>query len=132
MTYTIKRKWYKKARFYISFDKRLPFKDRTIVNPLMKIYQKITSAKTDRNKLFSMKHIVQPLPSRTESHKINGKDRIKSSSKTVQFAYDCPSTSSMMKPKVVTCSTTWTPKIGLFIQHSQSTFISEQKHMENI
>ena len=67
---------------------------------------------TDESKPIPMKHMVSPLPSRTESYKMKGKDRIKSSAKIVQFVDDFPSASSMMIPKVLSPSVNWTPKNG--------------------
>ena len=40
-----------------------------------------------------------------------------------------------MKPKVLSPLATWTPKMGVstvFLPCSQSTFMSEHKHMKNI
>ena len=89
----------------------------------------------DQSKTIVMKLIEPPLPSRTESHKIKGKDSIKSSAKAVQFVDDFPSTSSMMKLKVLSPSATWMPKMSVsmvFIPCSQLTFTSEKIYMKNI
>ena len=44
--------------------------------------------KMDKSKPIPMTHTVPPLPSRMESYKIKGKDRVKSSAKTVQYVDD--------------------------------------------
>ena len=85
----------------------------------------------DESKPIPMKSIVLSLQNRTESHKIEGKDGVKSSAKTVQFVDEFPSTHSIMKLKVLSPSTTWTSKMGVstvFIPHSESRFTSEETH----
>ena len=51
-----------KTRFHFSFGKQLPFEDKTIANPLMKIYEKITSGKMNDSNSVPMNHIAPPLP----------------------------------------------------------------------
>ena len=69
-----------------------------------------------------MKHIFQPLLGRTVPHKIKGKDRVKSTAKTVQFVDVFPSNKSMMQQKsIIPFSHLDTKKMGaytVFIPHS--------------
>ena len=104
----------KKIRFHILFDKRLLLEERAIANPLKKRYEKITSGEMDESKPISMKHIVPPLPYRTQSHKRRDTDWLKSSAKTMHFVDDFPKTSLMMKPNALTLFSHLDTKKGYF------------------
>ena len=90
----------------------------------MIIFERIKSGKTQ----------VPPVPSRPESHKVKNRDKVKSSTKTVKFVGDFPSTISLMKPNVSSSTSIWTPQNWCFhcSQTSFSKFTTEQKHKKNI